>query len=130
MNKEIYYGKELKYVITELKNGVITHRTESQRVYNPKDLNNKIGPCSGCDIVIGHNSTNSKYIYEEGNSIEKLSPKTYLMFGGLTVFNYCLYQDMNTVIKLQREAILVAVNEALEIQKNSVKEITEFLKTV
>ena len=62
-NLQNYYGKKLAYIITKLNNGKIETKQEIKTVYDPRDFSRRVAPASGCDLVIGDNSTESKYIF-------------------------------------------------------------------
>lgn len=94
-----FYGKELHYILTEIRNGKIEQSNTVKKVYNPLDFKNcRVRPCNGSDLVIGNNSANSKYIFSIGGIM-----KTSLFndkYFSVTVFNYCEASEVETVKKL------------------------------
>lgn len=106
-----FYGKELVYIHTTLINGVIHHDTKTVKVYDPTDYKKRIAPIKGCDIVIGDNSTNSKYIYSIGGIQHSASVTTYTMIERISIFTYCYLSESEEVIKLHLQEVMKLLNE-------------------
>ncbi|AGO49549.1 hypothetical protein Phi4:1_gp136 [Cellulophaga phage phi4:1] len=103
-----YFGRTLFFVMTTLKEGYITTVINTREVYNPLDFKrlHRSTPCEGCDIVIGHNSTNSDYIYdinkEANHNIGSFSLHRY---NEINYFNYCEENQVEEVKAMYLEAI-------------------------
>lgn len=125
-----YYGKELVYVLTELKKGKIETSTQIKRVYDPRDFSRRVRPCDGCDLVIGDNSANSIDIFEIGGIHCNNNAFSFGHFDSITLFNYCEAEQVNQVIDAHKEAIKKALNTFIGEQQKRVNDTIEILKTL
>ena len=127
-NLEKYYGKELTYILTELKKGKIETSAQIKRVYDPRKQ--MITFCAGCDIVIGNNSVDSKYIFEIGGIHCNNSAFTFGRFDSITLFNQCEVEQVEQVIDSHKGAIKKALNDFAVEQQKRVNDTIEILKTL
>jgi len=125
---EKYYGKELAYVLTELKKGKINTNVQNRKVYDPRKQ--MITFCSGCDIVIGGNSVDSKYIFDIGGLFTGNGSFAFGRFDSITLFNYCELSQIEEVTAAQIEAIKKTLSEFIESEQKRVNEMIEILKTL
>jgi len=127
---EKYYGKELAYVLTELKKGKINTNVQTKKVYDPRDFSHRVAPCSGCDLVIGDNSTESKYIFDIGGIHSDNSIFVFAKTESLTLFNYCEVEQIETVLSAQKESIIEGLETFARVQQKRVNDALEILKTL
>jgi hypothetical protein len=125
-----FYGKELIYVHTVYKNGKIIHNTQSQKVYDPYDLSKRIIPCSGCDMVIGDNSVNSKDIFSIGGVQHIGTPTSFDLFQSLSSFTYCTLEETEKVLELHVKGILEILNDYVEIYSKKVIEVKNSIENI
>lgn len=105
---EHYYGKTLYYVVTTLSKGKVGTTIQERKVYNPKDRNCNMEPCTGCDMVIGNNSVDSKRIFKIGGVIP--ANDTDYSWNQVCRFNYCTKAEVKTVIKKQENVVKESVS--------------------
>ena len=129
-NLEKYYGKELAYVLTELKNGKINTNVQNKKVYDPRDFSRRVAPCAGCDLVIGDNSVDSKYIFDVGGLFTGNGAFAFGRFDSITLFNYCELEQVEQVISEQIEAIKNTLREFIEPEQKRVNNTIEILKSL
>ena len=123
-----FYGKELLYIHTIFKDGKIHHSTVIKKVYDPYDLSKRIRPFDGCDIVIGDNSTNSKYIFSVGGIQHACSVSSFDTFDQISIFTYCRLEESEEVMKLHVQEIMKILNEFYVTYSKKVNDIKQLLE--
>ena len=122
-----YYGKELNYIETTFKDGVLKNNVKKVTVYDPYDYNKRIKPGEGSDICIDGYSTNSFYIFEEENKIVNNTGLFALeRYNKINIFTYCNNDNVNKVINLHNNAIKSNVTELKEKLKDRLKELENY----
>lgn len=121
-----YYDKELFYIVSQIKDKKLETTVTKVKVYNP--LTTVARPAVSCDICIGGNSANSKYIYDFDKEI-KPGPNVYSLKKHLSfsLFTYCKQEQIDEVIKKHRLVFEQSVNQAREQLLTSVSFLNDLL---
>lgn len=106
-----FYGKPIMLLKTTftIDGGIKYHET----IGKVDELKNNISPCSGCDIIINGCSCNSSDIYEIGG-VGTTSVDILKLFGHLTIHNYCLPENFESLKHKHTSAIMRLIKEFIE----------------
>jgi len=129
-NLEKYYGKELVYIITKFKNDKIETTKQTKKVYNPKDLNCRVRPSDGCDLVIGDNSANSKNIFDVGGIDNSVSAFTVGRWDEITLLNYCTPEQSDQVEAEHVQVIKNTIYDYITKEQNRVNKYKAVLLNI
>lgn len=122
-----FYGKDVAYVHTVFKGGRTEHQITTKKVYDPHDRTKRIRPANGCDIVIGDNSTSSKYIYSIGGVQHSNSVGTFEHLGQISIFTYCRLEETEVVINRHIQEVMVILNAYVDLYTKKVAEVMEWI---
>lgn len=127
-NEELkkYFNKSLYQIKTSLRKGEVKTNVKKVLVYNPLDFSKRIAPCSGCDIVINNDSTNSDYIFDLKKGLNTSTSAFSLhRYKEINIFTFCEESQVKEVTKLH---LLEIKNGIEEVKKDLKKEIEELNK--
>lgn len=125
-----FYGKELLCIDTVFKDGKIHHSTVIKKVYDPYDLSRRIRPFDGCDIVIGDNSTNSKYIFSIGGIQHSATLSSFVMVEQISIFTYCQLEESEQVMKLHVQEVMKILNKFYVTYSKKVNNVKEWIENL
>ena len=127
-----YYGRNIKLITTQLRNGILSQSQTTVKVYDPYDLSKRIVPSPSCDICIGGYSENSSSIYDIfGGVKDTISLFSLQRYDAITLRTYCENNQVKEVSNIHKDIIKNRVKEnelyLLEESKRMIK-ITNLLK--